>query len=153
MEGFAQIRPREGGCPYAPFRDLINCFPQIARRAAYLLAPEAREPWFEEYLKSAGVTDDELSEAAKCVALYINHTCDPTIGDPLEVLALSGFNKLSVAAQLAILARVGQVTMAMFFACARDALRPNEKPTGLDQLIADSGKIAAAIKGVSVSGQ
>lgn len=140
-----QIRPPGGGPAYAPYRDLVNCFTQIARRAAYCLEKDYREPWFDEFLKSTGVTDDDLCAAAVAVAQYINKCRLPELPSPVEVLEASGFSTLPSPAQLAILAKIGQVTMAMYYAVSRDALRADEKPLGLDSLLAEADKLQSEL--------
>jgi hypothetical protein len=144
-QGFAQIRPQGGGMPYAPLRDLVNIFPQLARRSAYLLAREEREESFNYVLEQLHVDEQQLVEAAKALALYINNSTNPDIANPLEALDKSGFNLLNSGAQTAILARLGQTLMAMFFVCVRDAMRPNAQPLGLDQFISEITHISKLI--------
>jgi hypothetical protein len=141
-----QMRPPGGnGPPYAPYRDLVNCFPQIARRAVYCLENDYREPWFDEFLKTTGVTDDDLCAAAVAAAQYINKCRSPELPSPVEVLEASGFSTLPPPAQLAVLAKIGQVTMAMYYAVSRDALRSDEKPVGLDALLAKADEIQSEL--------
>jgi hypothetical protein len=145
--GFAQYRPRDGGLPYAPLRDLVNTFAQIARRACYLLDPAARDEQFKRFLESNQVSDEDLSKSAECLARYINFCSTPDIKEPIEAINKSGFNELSESAQIAILSRVGQVLMAMYYICSRDAFQPQEKPLGYDQLVSELAEISTLIKG------
>lgn len=141
-----QMRPPGGdGPPYAPNRDLVNCFSQIARRAAYCLTNGYREPWFDAFLQATGVTDDDLCAAAIATAQYINQCRRPELPSPVEVLDASGFASLAPPAQLAMLAKIGQVTMAMYYATSRDALRLDEKPMGLDSLLATADKLQSGL--------
>ena len=140
-----QVRPQGGGTPYAPFRDLVNAFPQIARRAAYCLAKEFQEQWFATHLRETGVTEDQLGQAAVSVARYINECRKPDLASPTQVLDAAGFSALPVPAQMAILAKIGQVTMAMYYACSRDALRIDEKPYGLDKLLQLAEEVESAL--------
>lgn len=130
-----QMRPAGGGLPYAPFRDLVNCFPSLAKKAAHCLAEDAIEPWFKDYLDSNNVTNNDLCDAAKALAMYINGCRQPELASPVDVLNASEFTNLKPAAQLAILTKVGQVVMAMFYAVSRDALRSDEKPFAMDALL------------------
>ncbi len=139
-----QMRPQGGGLPYAPYRDIVNCMPSLARRAAYCLADEYREPWFDEYLKATGTNDEQLGEAAVALAQFINLCRQPELDAPDKVLAKSKFADLPPAAQLAILAKVGQVTLAMFYGSSRDALRVDEKPLALDALLETAEQVCRA---------
>lgn len=140
-----QMRPSGGGLPYAPNRDLVNSFPQIARRALYCLTDEYLESWFKDYLKNNNIGNEDLCAAAVATAQYINQCRQPELGDPVEVLNSSGFAGLTPPVQLAILAKIGQVTMAMYYATSRDALRVDEKPMGLDSLLAEAERLQSAL--------
>lgn len=140
-----QIRPQGGGPPYAPARDLVNSFAQIARRACYLLAPDEHESDFKHFVESQNVSLEDLSESAKVVAQFINATMQSNTKDPLDALTKAGFDKLSSQAKMALLVRIGQVTMSMFYACVRDSHKPNELPAGADQLMNEAEEIRKLI--------
>ncbi len=141
-----QARPQGGGLPYAPHRDLVNCFPAIARQAAYCLDAEYREPWLQSVFDHFGVTERELAEAVRATAGYINQCRVPEMATIDETVKASGLLELNPIAQLAMLAKIGQVVMATYYGTSRDALRVDEKPLHLDALLETASEICSKLQ-------
>jgi hypothetical protein len=123
----------------------VNCFPQIVRRALYCFGEEDKEAWIVDYLKENNIREEDLGKAAVAAAKYLNNCQITELDDPVKVLESTGWNDLPHRAQLAVLARIGQIAMAMYFASSRDALRTDEKALGIDDLLALADKIEAKL--------
>lgn len=134
------------GMPYAPYRDLVNCLPSLARQAAYSLDEDSREPWLKDLLSSTNTSEPNIGDAVIALANYINHCRKPELDDIPKVLQESGFETLNPIAQLVVLARLGQSTLAYYYATSRDALRIDEKPLALDALLDTATKVCEELK-------
>ncbi len=140
-----QIRPREGGLPYAPDRDLANILTSMAARAAHLMDDES-EPWFAMLLESTQTSKSDLVEAAKRAALYFSGCPRADIDTVDQLLADTGLVESYYGALTAFLARLGQVVLATYFPMVRESIRIDETPARLDELLLAVKEFANACK-------
>lgn len=157
------------GLTYSPHRDLANNFPSLATSAILRLMPSEsaaeaspegataqprrprrlRSSWVEPVMSQTGVSEEDLASA---VEAYVRGVCEfakpasaggpPT---PREAMELAGFLAASPAAQLLVLAAVGQVLTGAFFHGLRETLyedRPDPHP---ELRIADFAAAAATV--------
>lgn len=125
-----QYRPKDGSDhrKYAPARDLAHCFPGLARMAVYGLGETSLEEWFKDYLKVCNVTNDDLVNVAKAVALAVKEFANPEHKNPMSALIASGFNDTPNVAQAAFCMKLGQATLGSYFVAIRDILSIDEGP-------------------------
>lgn len=134
--------------PYAPYRDIVNCFPSLARQAAYNMADKNSERWYERLLEKmidVSNQDEELADAAVFLANFINKCREPELDSIGKLLETADYDNLTPGATTAMLARLGQVTLAMYYAASRDALRIDEKPLHLDALLKTVEEVSAKL--------
>jgi hypothetical protein len=136
-----QIRPKEGGMPYAPSRDLANTFPQLIRHCAYTVGhPDWR--WaLGDFLESCGVPPDQiragLDLAAKSLYDYVKAATDPLATDSHVAADSAGLLALPQPVLFTILAALGAVTLSYGFCCMKEAHRPGEAVAGVAELLSD----------------
>lgn len=127
-----QLRPGGGSGDkrmYAPNRDLAWCFPQLAQIAFDAMGEADWETWYGDYLRYAGATEQDIGNAAEKLAAAIGLFLDESIKSPHEALDKSGFLETNRAAQVASLAKIGQIIVGAFFIAIRDVtLYGEEKP-------------------------
>lgn len=138
-----QIRPM-GGMPYAPFRDIANNFVGLVRLAINQL--DENHYLVQKYLVDNGITEDQLGEAAKCVAEWINQCMNVKCETPGAALDNSGFMNLPVPVQLVITAKIGEIVMSFYWSVIRDALMAGEKQAGLDELMFTTEKVCSKFR-------
>jgi hypothetical protein len=135
-----QIRPSAGGPGYAPYRDLAHNFIGLARVAMNGLGETEWNDLVGPYLRFTGTTEQQLGQAAEAFAKAIALCHKPDVSTPAEALEQAGFLQLPTACQLAVAAKLGETMFGMFFGCLRDALRSDEVPAGLDDLLATAAQ-------------
>ena len=145
-----QHRPMNGGLPYAPFRDIVNCFPALAKKAVLCLEEDAREPWFRELFEHFNVTDEELEASVISLATFIGESTKIENDDISKVIEKSKITELPASVIMLLLSRIGQTTLAMFYATARDALRSDESLHKLEELLETVNEVCSNLKQQSV---
>lgn len=113
---------------HSPDRDLAYAWPSLVRAAMDQLATENWRPWFAEYFKFAGVTEEDIGRAAEAYARYFRFVCAPGVDDPRRAFELAGWFDLPLPAQVALFMKLGQVCSLAFFACIRDVTPENAEP-------------------------
>lgn len=140
-----QIRPKGTNDPfYGPHRDLAYLFPHIAYAAMQGLDAGAWQPWYKEWLNHNGVTEEQLGEGARVLALFCK-CCTAKIDEHSaeDVLERVGFFDLPRPVQFVIQAKLGQIMLGAFFASIREVTYLGEQPPIDLKAITDAGKRAA----------
>ena len=102
-----QYRPSgSDGKHYAPERDLLSCGPKILHLAMAAMEPQWQEPWYRDFLKSNGIETGDLARAVMAFGRAMNSVMSSR--DFSACLDKSGFTACKPAAQMAVLAKVGQ---------------------------------------------
>lgn len=135
-----QMRPRGGGDPYAPDRDIANVFPSIARQAAYYLDGTNWEPWLKDYLTATGTSIQDLGMAVEPFARFIGLTTDPDIPDVVTCLEMSGWFEAPAPARLAYMVVLAQLMTGFYFSAVRDSRRPHERAAILQDFLQEARK-------------
>lgn len=130
-----QVRPNGGGLSYSPYRDISHNFSGIAKVAMNQLDQTNWNYLLGDYLTQTGTTEEDLGKAAVALAEYVNNCCKPAIKSPEEALRLAGFLDLPVAAQVAVMTKLGESFTGFFFNCTREAHALEEVQLGLSELL------------------
>ncbi len=129
---------------YAPERDVVNLFPQLARTAFDQLAETDWKPWFADYFRYAGLTEEELGKAAVALARFFKEAVDPDVADPRTALERAGWFELNPAAHVAVFMKLGQALTMAFWTGVRD-VTTDAPPTSLDSLQRAAAAAASAL--------
>lgn len=124
-----------GEVKYSPARDIAYLWPNLLSTVADRLEDE-QEPTLHEWLKSQGITMDDLGEAAGAYCKYINLCHSDLDSNMTECLEKSGWFEVKSEARIAYLYYAGALLAGTFFKGIREAL-PAEgdwKPPVLDEL-------------------
>lgn len=114
---------------YNPARDIAYAYANMVRAAFAGLEEDKADYWMSRYLKSQGVGEEGIANAAVCLAKYFNIAMnDPGVKTPYEALRASGFLDLHSVAQHAVMVRIGQVATGMFFTGVREVYYEGEAP-------------------------
>lgn len=124
-----------------PGRDIAHFWPQIVSLIPQGLAREMQEPWFKEYLAFKGVNEDQLFLACACFQDFLVLALEPDIKSPLEAITQSGFLNCPVAAQLVILAKLGQLGTGAFWSGIRSASPLHAKPASIERLAKSAARM------------
>lgn len=133
-----QMRPREGGISYAPYRDLSHNYPGIVKLALRMLAETEWTVLIGDYLRANNVKEEDFVPVAEAVADYVLNCLKKDVKSPYEALEQAGFLKLPVAVQLAFMAKLGELFTSFFYSCTREAHALNEVQLGLDELMKEA---------------
>lgn len=131
---------KEGGDGrwHSPDRDLAYAWPCLVRAALDQLATENWKPWFAEYFKFAGLTNDDIGAAAEAYGKFFQFVCNREVDNPRQALERAGWFELKPAAQVALFMKLGQVTTMAFFSSIRDVTPEGEDPPLDQQALYDS---------------
>lgn len=126
----SQFRPKNGDDRmYNPDRDLAWCYPSLIKAAIQGLDDGKIGVWYGDYLKAKGVTPDDLRQVVKTLSdsfqYFVN---DESVNSPEDALRKSGFLAVNPAAQLVLMARIGQVMLGAFFSGIRDVTEMDLPP-------------------------
>lgn len=123
---------------YNPARDIAYAYPNMVKAAFAGLEEDKADFWMARYLKSVGVGEEGIANAAVCLARFFNIAMnDPAVKTPSDALRLSGFLDLHSAAQHAVMVRIGQVATGMFFLGIREVYYEGEAPPVNDKELLD----------------
>jgi len=124
-------------------RDVAHNFEQVAKlvfnRLQNRLWPE-----LEEVISSAELTDEEMGQAVEAFALFLASAKDEMRTDMAEALEKAGWFRCKPAAQVAIMATLGTVTLGFHFAGIREATLAGSGPALTLTGLAQQGKQCAA---------
>lgn len=129
-----QIRPQGGGPGYAPNRDLAHCFPNLLGLAVRSLEVSKGDDLVGKYLTDSKVSPEDLGQAVVGLVAYIDRCLITEIKTSHDALVDSGFMSASPEAQLGTLAKLGEITMFLFYHFTRDARALGEKQLGMEEL-------------------
>lgn len=137
---------------FDPFRDIAYFWPQLVTKALEGCKQKGWEPWYDAYLQANGVTEEVLLETLGAYAGFCQLAMDPEIRGVREAMERSGFFAKPPAAQLVVIAKIGQLGSGAFWAGIRHAHMQGVVPkaivmigdaaTELDQLIEEKRKYA-----------
>lgn len=140
-----QMRSPTDGRAYSPDGDIAHNFIDLLRRSFYGLEPHLWEDWYGDYLKFKGATAEDLEKVALAMAQYIRHVGDPEVKDPLEALTKAGFFETNSAAQLAVMAKLGQILTCAYFTRFREAHTPNYAEVKAAELMKEAEVVSRGI--------
>lgn len=144
-----QMRPYGGtGRAYSPNRDVAWVFAQATQLALDSMAETDWEDWYGDYLRHCQMTEEDLGKVAECMGNFCKTTIEEVeLKTPFEVLEKSGFFDAPYPAQLAVMAKLGQVFMGIYFAGVRDAMRTDDAtPIEVEELCKAGKDIAERFK-------
>ena len=128
---------------YNSYRDVAHNFGDVVREVAGRLEDE-RWPALAEYLKSKGITEDELGEACKSLCVFVQ--APPVKGETMQSsLEAAGWWKLKEPAQVAVCSLIGTVIMGMAWAGIREATMGGKGPAMNYQDLRDRGSQCAKL--------
>jgi hypothetical protein len=128
-----------------PSRDIVYFWPDILERAKEGLFKKNWEPWYASYLKEKKVDEEELLECHAALVTALCATNLPELDHPYKGLQASGFFQCNPAAQLVVMAKVGQIGSMAFWAGIRSALPKDEMPNQLAAMIRDAEMTRTAL--------
>ncbi len=134
------MRPAAGGDKrfYAPNRDIAHVFPTLINAALNTMGQEdlSKEPWLNDYLVYTGTTEQDLADAAIALANSIGNFTKDEIKTPFDALTQAGWFETKPGAQIAILARISQISIGAFFIGLRDITLENEEaPASVKEMV------------------
>ena len=115
-------------------RDIAYFYPQLVALAGHGLLQDHWEPWYGDYLKEKGVTEEELTKTVAAFTEFCSNATSPDHPVMPDSLKASGFFDLPQPAQLVFLAKLGQLCAGAFWAGIRAAAHADETPVGIVQL-------------------
>lgn len=140
-----QARPKGTNDPfYGPHRDVAYMFPHLALAAMKGLDTGNWQPWYDTWLKLHGITEEQLGEGARRLALFCN-SCTEEVDDQSaeHVLERVGFFDLPDPVQFVIQAKLGQLLLGAFFMSIREVTHLGEAPPMDLKAIVDGSERAA----------
>jgi hypothetical protein len=121
-----------------PSRDIAYFWPQILEESKQGLLKDNWEPWYKDYLAKNDVDEEEVLEAHACLTAALCATDIPDLDHPYKALQATGFFQCKIAAQLVVMAKVGQIGSMAFWAGIRSALPKGDLPDQMRSLIQDA---------------
>jgi hypothetical protein len=136
--------------PHGPFRtnpsrDIAHFWPDIVNTMKMGLLREAWEPWYRDYLEFHHVTEDMLYETLACFMNFLKLSLEPELDTPLKAIEASGFLNCPRAAQLVILAKLGQLGSGAFWSGVRSSNPLGTTPGSIEQMQKDAEEIRRII--------
>lgn len=113
---------------YNPSRDIAYCWPNIMKSAMNRLSKGSALHWFISLIDKYGVSDEDLENTAKAMALYMA-LCNKPDDEPSDILSLmdkSGLTKCDDTSKMLLYAALGETMMAAFYSAIRDVLIEDE---------------------------
>lgn len=104
-----------------PSRDIAHFWPQLVMTIKDGLFENVWEQWYGWFLKLAGVTQDHLLHTHACYFEFMRLSLIPEVRTPLLAMQESGFMACHPAAQLVVVAKLGQIATGAFWAGSREA--------------------------------
>lgn len=111
---------------YAPNRDLAHIGAGLVRMSLGTFDECWYEPWFKEFMTAHQLDEKALQPAMLTLAKMVKLVGQQT--DPIKAAAVSGFDQLPYAVQVAIYTRIGQVALGGVWAAVQDVKRPGDAP-------------------------
>lgn len=128
---------------YNPSRDLAYVWPQIAKGAIMGFEAEVGCPVTQHHIQTYQLTEEELGEAAYRLAQFFKFAQSDEVNSVEEAMQKAGFTELSLAAQAAILVRLGMAVTGAAFYAIRDVVIPEDAPM-TDKMMAKAGDAGRA---------
>lgn len=122
---------------FAPMRDIAYFHHQLVALVGKGLEKSRWEPWLKEYLDFTGTTEEDVLRAFACYYRFCSFTLDPDrleLKNPGETLEAAGFFTCTKAAQLAVIAKVGQISTGAWWAGIKSATPLGQIPATIKQL-------------------
>lgn len=111
-----------------PRFNLRFVFPALLEKARLGLERSRWEPWYEDYLKTAGVSEAELLAAWSGLFSYMQSCLHDDQTGPRDALQRSGFLAARSEARLVVLAKLGQLLTASLWEPLRDGTTVGLEP-------------------------
>lgn len=119
-----QMTPRGGAyaeIPYAPHRDITYLYPNAVQVCENLLW-EGRDKDIDRWMKSEGVTEDDLAETIRTFCLVLNEAHKSPEESWLDILKRTGFEDQPAPARIALMYYIGTTMAGTFFMGLRDVV-------------------------------
>ena len=113
---------------YNPSRDIAYCWPNIMKSAMDRLSEGSALPWSVSLIDKYEVTDKNIEDTAKAMALYMALCNKPEEGPSgaLPLMDRSGLTKCDDTSKMLLYAALGETMMVAFHASIRDVLMEDE---------------------------
>ncbi len=116
-----QIRPKGGGDPYSPQRDLAYCYPAAMKEALRALDQENWTDEVQGLFWGLRVTEEEVSLAVKALTdAHLAFIMDPQVKHADDALRNAGWYEARPEVRYFIYGRLGEVMLGGFFLAIRD---------------------------------
>lgn len=116
-----QVRPKGGGDPYSPQRDLAYCYPPAMKEALRALDQENWTKEVQGLFWGLRVTEGEVSLAVKALTdAHVAFITDPEVKYAADALRNAGWYDQRPEVRYFIYGRLGEVMLGGFFLAIRD---------------------------------
>jgi hypothetical protein len=107
--------------------NLRTLFPAVVEQALNGLLENTWEPWYGNYLRSQGVTPDQLVKTWECFGQYASYCLEGLDQKNCkEALDDAGFLRCPEPARLVVLAKIGQLMTATMWLALREGTHVGE---------------------------
>lgn len=107
---------------FNPERCVERFYPRVVEAAIKCFMEKNWEPWYAEIFKDQGITEEVILKTLRAFSVFIDLSLDPEIKTPTDALKQAGFLDYPIAAQMAILTKVGQMCAGTFWAGVRHSV-------------------------------
>jgi hypothetical protein len=127
-------------------RDITVLFRELARGAAYRLAQTGWHPVVREWAERAGLTEQDLGQAAVAMARFINLANNPATATLQDAWENSGLTRVKNPALMALLFEIGAGATASYFHAVRDAQPAGFVPHDMPKIGALADEVESALR-------
>lgn len=128
---------------FHPGRDIAYFWPQLIAMAADGLQERRWESWYGDHLRAHGVTEETLLKTLQAYCEFCRLSVDPETDHPRTAMEKTGFFSMPPAAQLVVMAKIGQLGSGAFWAGVRHAYSEGVVPEPLAMLTKAAAQLAA----------
>lgn len=130
---------------YNPSRDVAHNFSFVVEEVAKRLENEGIWPELRDYLKSKGVTQEDLGKACEGFMLFVASAVENPKETMGACLRRSGYLDAPEPAQIAYMAMIGSVMSGIYWVGCREATVGGNGPCLTNQDLREAGRRAARL--------